>query len=98
MKSILTFTYICVCISLIILVFLQNSKSSQLGLGGPSQVSRTLFGSSGSKGFFYTLTKGFIAAFFLLALSHTVMDYRAQQRSASSFSSLPLEQFAPLEK
>jgi preprotein translocase subunit SecG len=45
-----------------------------------SQASRSFFGSSGSKGFFYTATKWLIALFFILALSLTAVEFKTQHQ------------------
>lgn len=45
-----------------------------------SQASRSFFGSSGSKGFFYTATKWLIAFFFILAFGLTAFEFKGQRQ------------------
>ena len=81
MKSLILLSYITVCFLIIVAVFLQNGKGSQMGAAFSPQVSKNLFGSSGPKDFFYVTTKWLIAAFFSLALMMSLIDTKAQAQA-----------------
>lgn len=93
MKALLVFFYITVCILLILAVLLQNNKGAQMsaGLSSGGGVSKSFFGSAGSKGFLYTSTKWLVALFFLLALAQTRLDLKEHQRVEQSSLMLPVE-------
>ena len=80
MKTILLGVYIAVCFLIIIAVFLQNGKGSQMGAAFSPQTSKNLFGASGPKDFFYTSTKWLVVLFFSLAISLTILDTRLKNK------------------
>lgn len=92
MKTLLLTAYIGVCFLIILAVFLQNGKGSQMGAAFSPQTSKNLFGSSGPKDFFYVGTKWLIVLFFGLALSMTILDTRAQEKSNQERSWSPLSE------
>lgn len=92
MKTLLLAAYIGVCFLIILVVFLQNGKGSQMGTAFSPQTSKNLFGSSGPKDFFYVTTKWLIVAFFSLALLLTMLDTKVQAQAEAQRDWTPLSE------
>ena len=88
MSTAITIVHVIVCISLICIVLLQTGKGASLGaaFGGSTQ---TVFGATGSTGFFEKLTTWVAVIFMVTSLSLT---YLSAQRGGKTIMETPAAQ------
>lgn len=80
-QLILTF-HVLACVSLIILVLLQQGKGAEMGASFGSGASQTVFGSQGSGSFLLKITGGLAAIFFATSLILGYLASDAHPRQA----------------
>ncbi len=83
MYAVVMFVHILVCILLIIVVLLQQTKGAGMGsVFGGGGGSDTLFGGKGATPFFVRLTSGLAIGFFLTSLTLVLLSRRPRPTSA----------------
>jgi len=88
MATVIMGIHIIVCIALILIVLLQTGKGASMGaaFGGSTQ---TVFGATGSAGFFEKLTTGVAVVFMLTSL---VLTYSSAKRGEKTIMTPPAAQ------
>jgi preprotein translocase subunit SecG len=83
MYGVVMFVHVLVCILLIIVVLLQQTKGAGMGsVFGGGGGSDTLFGGKGATPFFVRLTSGLAIGFFLTSLTLVLLSRRPRTTSA----------------
>jgi len=83
MYAVVMFVHVLVCILLIIVVLLQQTKGAGMGsVFGGGGGSDTLFGGKGATPFFVRLTSGLAIGFFLTSLTLVLLSRRPRPTSA----------------
>ncbi|MAZ39826.1 MAG: preprotein translocase subunit SecG [Legionellales bacterium] len=81
MQPLILILHVLSCISLIVLVLVQQGKGAEMGAAFGGGASNTVFGSPGASSFLFKLTAGLAVIFFVTSLS---LSYIASQHEKSA--------------
>lgn len=84
MQQIFLILYFVICVSLIALILIQNSKGSDITSALSGGASQTVFGSQGASSFLFKLTSTLGALFFIFSLILSYLAIHSTKNNASS--------------